>query len=223
MAKGDPSIKPFSQWDTVDEDAAANSCGGGGIPGIGIGDAKWAEPGVDLRKKRKGIDPLAEGADALEHARDEAIDNELLTVSEMGKYRKETPENKHGIAQVRAFRRAGSYADMYHVDMDALKERICGAPKGSANWKYFEKECGKKLYEEVNPDDTFAGAAVFNTGMDEVMKSRNGKLRYHRWSRYVGESEKGEAIREYGKSNRKQDIVLKDEQTGVMTYLRRKK
>ena len=40
-------IKTFKQW----EDAAANSAGGGGVDGIGVG-AK-GEPGVHMKKKKK--------------------------------------------------------------------------------------------------------------------------------------------------------------------------
>jgi hypothetical protein len=71
------------------------------------------------------------------------------------------------------------------------------------------------------PDDAFAGASVFHVNMDEVMKSRFGKSRYHRYARYVGEHENGENVRLHGRGT-KNDIVLKDEKTGVMTYLRRK-
>ena len=40
-------ILTFKMW----EDAAANSAGGGGIAGIGVGDK--GEPGVHMKKKKK--------------------------------------------------------------------------------------------------------------------------------------------------------------------------
>ena len=41
------NILTFKMW----EDAAANSAGGGGIDGIGVGDK--GEPGVHMKKKKK--------------------------------------------------------------------------------------------------------------------------------------------------------------------------
>jgi hypothetical protein len=75
---------------------------------------------------------------------------------------------------------------------------------------------------DVKPTDSFAGAPVFSVDMDKVHKSRFGKNRYHRYSRYVGEDEVGEAIRKHGRNRKSGDIILKDSQTAVMTYLRRK-
>ena len=86
------------------------------------------------------------------------------------------------------------------------------------------KEC-KDLalqLEAYDEPDRFAGAKVFEVDMDRWMKSRNGKNRYHRYSKYVGEDEKGEEIRQHGRTT-KDDIILKDQATQVMTYLRRRK
>jgi len=82
------------------------------------------------------------------------------------------------------------------------------------------KRDGKSpMYEER---EKFAGGDVFEVDMDRWMTSRFGKNRYHRYSRYVGNDKVGEEIRSHGRTT-KQDIVLKDQTTGVMTYLRRKK
>lgn len=70
-------------------------------------------------------------------------------------------------------------------------------------------------------EETFAGAPVFEVPMDKWMASRFGKKRYHRYSRYVGNDPIGETIRQHGRKS-KEDIILKDQTTGVMTYLRRK-
>tara|TARA_B100000029_G_C17514333_1_gene937484 strand:- start:909 stop:1208 length:300 start_codon:yes stop_codon:yes gene_type:complete len=43
------AIKTFKMW----EDAAANSAGGGGIAGIGVGPK--GEPGVHMKKKKKKL------------------------------------------------------------------------------------------------------------------------------------------------------------------------
>lgn len=78
------------------------------------------------------------------------------------------------------------------------------------------------LLESADPTDTFAGAAVFEVDMEKVHNSRFGKNRYHRYSRYVGEDEIGQQIRQHGRDRKSGDIILKDSKTAVMTYLRRK-
>ncbi len=78
------------------------------------------------------------------------------------------------------------------------------------------------LLESTEPTDTFAGAAVFEVDMQKVHDSRFGKNRYHRYSKYVGEDEVGEQIRKHGRNRKSGDIILKDNRTAVMTYLRRK-
>jgi len=74
----------------------------------------------------------------------------------------------------------------------------------------------------VVQEETFAGAEVFSVDTEAFMKSRFGKNRYHRYSRYVGEGPEGEAVRQYGRKNVKKDIIIKDGTTGAMVYLRRK-
>lgn len=70
-------------------------------------------------------------------------------------------------------------------------------------------------------EETFAGAEVFQLNTDAFLKSRFGKNRYHRYSRYVGEGPDGEAVRQYGRKNTKKDIIIKDGTTGAMVYLRK--
>lgn len=108
--------------------------------------------------------------------------------------------------------------------------RKCKAMWGPADDKKVPKKCYKcgstdadlrDDSELLDEDADFAGAPVFDVDMDTLMKSRFGKSRYHRYSRYVGEDETGEAIRKTGRETSK-DIVLKDKGTGAMMYLRRK-
>lgn len=203
------SVKPFSQW--VNEDAPANAAGGGGVAGIGIG--VKGEPGVDLRKKRKDLDPLAEDAQTSAELYKEIVDH----------------LNADGAVKVQTMLK--HYGPYFKKHVTMFKASSRPGDRGvyfqhGKNWLYASPETvffyKRKLAEDVQPDDQFAGADVFNVTMDEVLKSRNGKNRYHRYSRYVGENSKGEQIRQHGRST-KRDIVLKDESTGVMVYLRRKK
>ena len=71
------------------------------------------------------------------------------------------------------------------------------------------------------PKDKFMGMKVFDVDTDRYMKSRLGKKKYTRYSRYVGEDEVGETIRAYGLKYPKEGIILRDVTTSQMIFLRR--
>lgn len=66
----------------------------------------------------------------------------------------------------------------------------------------------------------FAGMDVFVVDPKLYDKSRYGKNRYHRYSKYVGEDDVGKYISQYCKSNPKKPIVVMDSSTGAMQFLR---
>jgi hypothetical protein len=66
----------------------------------------------------------------------------------------------------------------------------------------------------------FGGHEVFEVDSHTFHRCRLGKLRYHRYSRYVGEDQVGQEIRAYGRQNPRSPIVLQDVRTGAMIYLR---
>jgi hypothetical protein len=69
----------------------------------------------------------------------------------------------------------------------------------------------------------FAGQMIFRVDSKRFMECRSGKNRYHRWDKYVGEDDVGKDIREYGVANPEDNIIVQDEQSSCMMYLRRKK
>lgn len=69
-------------------------------------------------------------------------------------------------------------------------------------------------------EDLFAGSEVFDVSADVFHKCRLGKLRYHRWSKYVGDDDMGQKIRDYGQQNPSASIVIRNAQTGAMMFLR---
>ena len=66
----------------------------------------------------------------------------------------------------------------------------------------------------------FAGQKVFKVPTASFLKARLGKKKYTKWHNYVGEAENAEEIRSYALKNPKSAIILQDEQTGSMMYLR---
>jgi hypothetical protein len=47
-----------------------------------------------------------------------------------------------------------------------------------------------------------------------------GKARYVRYEKYVGNDKLGETIRQYGRNNPKNAIILKNSGNGAMLYLK---
>ena len=68
--------------------------------------------------------------------------------------------------------------------------------------------------------EEFSGSKVFIVSPETFWQARLGKSRYTRYEKYVGNDDIGEAIREYGRSNPKAPIILKNSQNGSMLYLK---
>jgi hypothetical protein len=66
----------------------------------------------------------------------------------------------------------------------------------------------------------FAGEEVFVVDEERYHKARLGKKKYAKYEDYVGNDELGEAIRVYGRENYGRAIILQNENTGAMVYLR---
>ncbi len=66
----------------------------------------------------------------------------------------------------------------------------------------------------------FAGARVFKVPTSTFLKARMGKKKYEPYRKILGEIDNGEEIRQYGRKYYKEPIILEDETTGAMCYLR---
>lgn len=86
---------------------------------------------------------------------------------------------------------------------------------GSVVWVLEPKQ---KLTEE-----TFAGHKVFKVKSEYYHRCRMGKRKFLRYEKYVGNDEFGEEIRKYGRKNYNTAIIVQDESTGAMVYLRRER
>jgi hypothetical protein len=66
----------------------------------------------------------------------------------------------------------------------------------------------------------FAKNDVFVVDTERFNKARVGKKKYVKYEKYVGNDEVGDAIRTYGRKYPKKPIILQDEKTGSMIFLR---
>jgi len=75
----------------------------------------------------------------------------------------------------------------------------------------------------ISTQETFAGCKVFKVDSDTFRRCRFGKKKYARYEVYVGNGPIGEEIKNYGRKYTKKGIIIMDERSGVMFYLRRPK
>ena len=66
----------------------------------------------------------------------------------------------------------------------------------------------------------FAGSTVFTVPTKNFVMAKMLKRKYARFESYLGDPVIAKEIAEYAKKNWKEGIVLEDEQTGAMVYLR---
>jgi len=120
------------------------------------------------------------------------------------------------------------------------------APPGEEEWikankkrfidQYGEEEGLKILYAtawkrhnnksesfDLDEEDNtrFAGCKVFDVDTNTFMQARYGKGKRDRYSKYVGSGDVGEEIRQYGRKNPRENVVLRDRSNGAMLYLRK--
>jgi len=107
---------------------------------------------------------------------------------------------------------------------DYKKSIDCSNPKGFSQKAHCAgrkaRQAGKETKSEPITETSFAGNQVFVVPSEYYHNCKMGKSRYHRYEKYVGNDEIGETIRQYGRKNKRKPIIVQDEKTGAMTYLR---
>lgn len=86
------------------------------------------------------------------------------------------------------------------------------------NMAFQDPVLGKKKKKPVMT--RFAGSECFEVNPDVFERSRWGKRKYTRYEKYVGNDEIGQAIREYGRKFPTRPLILKNNVTGAMLYLK---
>ncbi len=71
-----------------------------------------------------------------------------------------------------------------------------------------------------SPPVMFGGKRVFRVSTDAYHKAVQGKKKFKHFKSYVGDSLVTQEIREYAKTNKNAPIIVQDEKTGAMVYLK---
>lgn len=104
--------------------------------------------------------------------------------------------------------------DLYEIHFDTLETLTETTSTASVAIPSFPIDMPYKPSE-------FMGHKVFDVPTEKYMRSKNGKKKYSRYEKYVGSDEIGETIRMYGRKNPKKGIILRDEKSGSMIFLRK--
>lgn len=79
----------------------------------------------------------------------------------------------------------------------------------------------RPIQEPNLKEEKFAGYEVFDVDSDTFQRCRLGKRKQQHYKTYVGTGPVGETIRQYGRKHGRKGIILRDQTTGVMMFLRR--
>jgi hypothetical protein len=75
---------------------------------------------------------------------------------------------------------------------------------------------------DLTPDSTFAQMPVFKVNQDDFAKCQNGKKKHAHWNKHIDtESDYGKKIHGYAKKNPKSPIIVQDDKSGHMVYLKK--
>ena len=77
----------------------------------------------------------------------------------------------------------------------------------------------KKMLRRVKPHDMFGGIPVFKVRSEDYHKAVHGKKKFKHYTSYVSGS-LGEDVRDFAAQNPSMGIIVQDEITGAMFYLK---
>ena len=110
--------------------------------------------------------------------------------------------------------------ETYLKELEAGTGQIASIGVDKAGEKNWGEPPGILASQKKKKRKKFAGARVFEVNTDVVLRASFGKKKYARYENYVGNDEIGEEIRQYGRANPDEPIVLQDNTTGAMLYLK---
>lgn len=112
------------------------------------------------------------------------------------------------------------FEDMETGDLPTLQTQLSTIGKKKKD-KMIRRD---SLPEDVvgDPDgiESHGEYKIFVVDNDTFLAARSGKTRYDRYNKYVGNAALGENIRNYAVANPRMPVILKDEKTGSLCFLK---
>lgn len=103
---------------------------------------------------------------------------------------------------------------VYHKQIQTLEEDAIGTTTGAMQ--------GYSKPLPYKPDE-FMNSRIFDVDTGTFMKSRYGKKKKSTYKRYIGDNELSMKIREYASQNPSKGVLLRDEKTGSMVWIKKPK
>ena len=151
---------------------------------------------------------------------------------EYDNYHAQPEQRKKNAARLRARRlmvkkgkaKKNDKMDVHHKDNNPLNND----PKNLSivTQKYNRTE-PRRRDEDVDlptptPDSTFASMPVFKVNGDDFQRCQHAKQKHAHWNKHIDtESDYGKKIHGYAKKNPKSSIIVQDDKTGHMVYLKK--
>lgn len=110
--------------------------------------------------------------------------------------------------------------DMTTSDLPTLKEPIATKSAVERYKKRMKKDSSLREDDLSDQIESHGNYKVFIVDNATFMGARVGKTRYERYNKYVGGSAIGDHIRNYAIKNPKKPIILKDEKSGQLCFLK---
>ena len=211
-------------------------------------DGRKPDPELVLKKEGKNMDWLhkliKQGKSAEEIARVMEIDRDTVEALMERNYRKEydnyhaKPEQRErNAARLRARRlmvkkgkaKKNDKLDVHHKDNDPLNNDTNNLSVVTQKYNRTEPRRRNEDTEPVatpvptpSPDSTFASMPVFKVNQKDFANCKFGKAKHAHWNKHIDlQSDYGKKIYAYAKKNPNQSIIVQDDRSGHMLYLRK--
>ena len=213
----------------ISEDAPTNATGSA-VVGTGDDKTTWKRK----KKKSKIVKRLKATYEV-----GRKPDKNLVLKKEDRNYRKEydnyhaQPEQRErNAARLRARRlmvkkgkaKKNDKLDVHHKDNNPLNNDPKNLSVVTQKYNRTEPRLRKEDADVAahTPDSTFASMPVFKVSGDDFLRCQNGKQKHKHWNKHIDtESDYGKKIHGYAKKNPKQSIIVQDDKTGHMVYLKK--
>ena len=138
--------------------------------------------------------------------------------------RSERKRKKENIKKIRKYNKMVGIPLASSYDAESVEEEISTTTSSVGTLTDpVERGVTPKKKKRKCEIEKFIGSRVFEVSNDEYCRCLKGRNKYERWNKYFDtESTSGSSIKKYSHKHPNNPIIIKDEKTGEMMFLRRR-
>jgi len=138
--------------------------------------------------------------------------------------RSERKRKKENIKKIRKYNKMVGIPLASSYDAESVEEEISTTTSSVGTLTDpVERGVTPKKKKRKCEIEKFIGSRVFEVSNDEYCRCLKGRNKYERWNKYFDtESVSGSSIKKYSHKHPNNPIIIKDEKTGEMMFLRRR-